>query len=144
MRGLLQRVVLYTLAQESAIAIENARLYDEAVKKAKELEDITSQLEYAKNLLMKALKETEVANKQLQDTQAQLIHEQKMATLGRLAASVGHEVNNPLTILSMNVSRVMLKLRKNPDLRVNEIMDTFEKMEQNIGRIKAVVNNRIA
>ena len=132
--------VLYTLAQESAIAIENARLFDEAISKTKELEDINSQLEYAKNLLMKALKETEVANKQLQDTQAQLIHEQKMATLGRLAASVGHEVNNPLTILSMNVSRVLLKLRKNPDLKVNEIMDTFDKMEQNIARIKAVVN----
>lgn len=132
--------VLFTLAQESAIAIENARLYDEAIGKTKELEEINSQLEYAKNLLMKALKETEVANKTLQDTQAQLIHEQKMATLGRLAASVGHEVNNPLTILSMNVSRVLLKLRKNPDLKVNEIMDTFEKMEQNIGRIKAVVN----
>jgi signal transduction histidine kinase len=132
--------VLYTLAQESAIAIENARLYDEARNKAKELGDINGQLEYAKNLLMKALNDTEVANKQLQDTQAQLIHEQKMATLGRLAASVGHEVNNPLTILSMNVSRVLLKLRKNPDLKVNEIMDTFDKMEQNIGRIKAVVN----
>lgn len=132
--------VLYTLAQESAIAIENARLYDEAISKTHELEDINAQLEYAKNLLMKALKETEVANKQLQDTQAQLIHEQKMATLGRLAASVGHEVNNPLTILSMNVSRVLLKLRRNPDLKVSEIMDTFDKMEQNIGRIKAVVN----
>lgn len=132
--------LLFTLAQESAIAIENARLYDEAINKTRELEQINSQLEYAKNLLMKALRETEVANKQLQDTQAQLIHEQKMATLGRLAASVGHEVNNPLTILSMNVSRVLLKLRKNPDLRVTEITDTFEKMEQNIGRIKAVVN----
>lgn len=132
--------VLYTLAQESAIAIENARLYDEAINKSSELEDINGQLEYAKDLLMKALRDTEVANKQLQDTQAQLIHEQKMATLGRLAASVGHEVNNPLTILSMNVSRVLLKLRKNPDLKVTEIMDTFDKMEQNIGRIKAVVN----
>jgi len=132
--------VLFTLAQESAIAIENARLYDEAISKTHELEDINAQLEYAKNLLMKALKETEVANKQLQDTQAQLIHEQKMATLGRLAASVGHEVNNPLTILSMNVSRVLLKLRRNPDLKVSEIVETFDKMEQNIGRIKAVVN----
>jgi len=76
----------------------------------------------------------------LQDTQAQLIHEQKMATLGRLASSVGHEVNNPLTILSMNVSRAILKYRKNPNLKVNEILDVFQKMEQNIGRIKAVVN----
>ncbi len=132
--------VLFTLAQESAIAIENARLYDEAINKSRELERINQQLEFARQRLTKALQETEAANKQLQDTQAQLIHEQKMATLGRLAASVGHEVNNPLTILSMNVSRAILKYRKNPDLKVLEVMDIFQKMEQNISRIKAVVN----
>jgi signal transduction histidine kinase len=132
--------VLFTLAQESAIAIENARLYDEAVTKTHELERINEQLEYSKSLLMRALKETEIANKQLQDTQAQLIHEQKMATLGRLAASVGHEVNNPLTILSMNVSRAILKYRKNPDTKLSDVLELFDKMEQNIGRIKAVVN----
>lgn len=132
--------VLFTIAQESAIAIENARLYDEALKKSQELQNINEQLQFSKDLLTKALQETEVANKQLQDTQAQLIHEQKMATLGRLAASVGHEVNNPLTILSMNVSRALLKYRKNSDLRVSEILELFEKMEQNINRIKAVVN----
>ncbi len=132
--------ILFTLAQESAIAIENAKLFDEAVNKSKQLEKINEQLEYSKNLLMNALHETEIANKQLQDTQVQLIHEQKMATLGRLAASVGHEVNNPLTILSMNVSRAILKYRKNPDLKVAEVLELFQKMEQNIGRIKAVVN----
>lgn len=132
--------VLFTLAQESAIAIENARLYDEAIKKAHELETINEALEGAKSSLTQALSDTERANKQLQDTQAQLIHEQKMATLGRLAASVGHEVNNPLTILSMNVSRAILKYRKNNDLKVGEVLDIFQKMEQNINRIKAVVN----
>src|SRR3989338_5172996 len=40
--------VLLTLAQESAIAIENARLYDEAVNKSKELQGINQQLESAK------------------------------------------------------------------------------------------------
>ncbi|HNX69618.1 MAG TPA: ATP-binding protein [Candidatus Omnitrophota bacterium] len=132
--------LLYTLAQESSIAIENARLYDEAIRKSHELQHINEQLEHSKTLLMKALQEAEGANKQLQDTQAQLIHEQKMATLGRLAASVGHEVNNPLTILSMNVSRVILKYRKTPDMKVTEILDVFDKMEKNIERIKAVVN----
>ncbi len=132
--------VLYTIAQESAIAIENARLYDQAIQKARELESINKELESAQSSLLRALDETEVANKRLRDTQMQLIHEQKMATLGRLASSVGHEVNNPLTILSMNVSRAILKYRRNPDLKVVEILDVFQKMEQNIGRIKAVVN----
>ncbi len=132
--------VLYTLAQESAIAIENARLYDQAIEKARELEGINEQLNTAQTNLLRALNETEVANKRLRDTHAQLIHEQKMATLGRLASSVGHEVNNPLTILSMNVSRAILKYRQNPDLKVTEVLDIFHKMEQNISRIKAVVN----
>jgi signal transduction histidine kinase len=132
--------VLFSLAQESAIAIENARLYDQAVEKAQELEGINEQLNIAQTNLLRALDETEVANKRLKDTHAQLIHEQKMATLGRLASSVGHEVNNPLTILSMNVSRVILKYRRDPDLKVGEILDTLQKMDQNISRIKAVVN----
>lgn len=132
--------VLFTVAQESAIAIENARLFDEVRNRSKELEKINSELELARARLTHALEETERANKELQNTQAQLIHEQKMATLGRLAASVGHEVNNPLTILSMNVSRVLLKYRKDSNLRVEEILELFQKMEQNVGRIKAVVN----
>lgn len=132
--------VMFTLAQEAAIAIENARLYDEAVTKSAELIGINKQLEIAQSKLIRALNETEMTNKRLQDTQAQLIHEQKMATLGRLASSVGHEVNNPLTILSMNVSRAILKYRKDPNLRVADILDVFQKMEQNVGRIKAVVN----
>jgi len=118
--------VLFTIAQESAIAIENARLYDEAIHRTQELQKINE--------------EVGRANRELKNTQAQLIHEQKMATLGRLAASVGHEVNNPLTILSMNVSRTILKYKKSPDLKVVDILDIFQKMEQNIGRIKAVVN----
>ncbi len=132
--------VLHTLAQQSAIAIENARLYDEAVNKSSELEKINQELEHAKARLVRALTEAEKANKELQSAQAQLILEQKMATLGRLAASVGHEVNNPLTILSMNVSRSILKYKKDPNLKVADILELFQKMEQNIGRIKAVVN----
>ncbi len=132
--------LLYTLAQESAIAIENARLYDEAVKKNLELQEINHQLNEASQNLQNALNVTEEANKKLQDTQALLIHEQKMATLGRLAASVGHEVNNPLTILQMNVNRMVLKHRNDPEIKVSDIVEFFPKMESNISRIKAVVN----
>jgi PAS domain S-box-containing protein len=62
---------LQALASTLAVALENARLYDE---------------------LKTLLREREQA-------QAHLVHTEKMAALGRLIASLAHEINNPLQAL---------------------------------------------
>ncbi|MDD5084519.1 MAG: HAMP domain-containing sensor histidine kinase [Candidatus Omnitrophica bacterium] len=66
--------------------------------------------------------------------------EHSIESLNRFAASIGHEINNPLTILSMNISRIILQYRKDNNLRVKDVLEHFERMENNIARIKAVVN----
>lgn len=38
-------------------------------------------------------------NRELQDTQAQLIRKEKLATLGQIAGTVAHEIRNPLAII---------------------------------------------
>jgi two-component system sensor histidine kinase HupT/HoxJ len=48
----------------------------------------------------KALRETHEA---LKRTQAQLLHSEKMASLGRLVAGVAHELNNPISFVLGNV-----------------------------------------
>lgn len=95
--------VFYSLAQESAIAVENARLYDEAVKRSEELRAMNDELGNA--------------NQRLQVTQASLIVAEKNATMVGMAKAIGHEVNNPLTsVMLRNIKISTMHLKKCMDL----------------------------
>ena len=76
-------------ANKSAIAIENARLVDELRHAAAELEA-----------------RVERRTQQLRETQAQIIRTEKLAVVGRLAASVAHEVNNPLQAIALQLELI--------------------------------------
>ena len=44
------------------------------------------------------------AYKELKDTHSQLLQQEKMASIGQLAAGVAHEINNPMGFISSNLS----------------------------------------
>jgi len=46
------------------------------------------------------------AYKKLKSTQAQLIHSEKMASLGQVAAGVAHELNNPINFIYSNLDHL--------------------------------------
>jgi len=87
-----------------------------------------------------ALLERENAN------QAQILHQDKMMSIGRLAASVVHEINNPLSGI-LNYSRLMVKiLKKNAftDERRDKFIQYLELVENETDRCSRIVSSLLA
>jgi PAS domain S-box-containing protein len=87
-----------------------------------------------------ARKESEAAlkdkNEQIKAMTQQLWQTAKLATMGELAASVAHEMNNPLAILSLRIESVMSSLPENrPEQHELNVM------AEEVDRMAALVSN---
>ena len=77
-----------------------------------EIHQLNLRLEESNRGLAKKSHELEDAYNQLKSTQAKVLHQEKMATIGQLAAGVAHEINNPMGFILSNLGTLNKYLAK--------------------------------
>jgi signal transduction histidine kinase len=92
-----------------------------------------------KNLVNVQKKEIETTLSELKSTQAQLIHSEKMASLGELTAGIAHEIQNPLNFVNnfSDVNRELIEELKNEksNLKSEEQHEILNDIDQNLEKI---------
>lgn len=124
--------LLYSLANHLAIAVENAKITEE-LKKTNEI------LEQKVRERTRKLEDTIT---KLTQTQNQLIHTEKMASLGIMAAGIAHEINNPMSFIQSNLTIIKDYLKEikieNRELS-REILTAIDESLEGTQRIGSII-----
>ncbi|MFT4175388.1 MAG: PAS domain-containing protein [Luteolibacter sp.] len=79
------------------------------------------------------------ANNTLKATQEQLIHAEKMESIGRLAAGVAHEVKNPLAMIGMGLEVLARRIPETDE----KGQETIDRMKRGIDRAKKIIKGLV-
>ena len=84
-----------------------------------------------------------ILQKQIQEerkkTKKQMIQTEKLASIGKLTAGIGHEINNPLAIINGYSSIIEKKIKEN-GIFDSDLQDMFDDQRKSIKRITNIVN----
>jgi GAF domain-containing protein len=153
---------LQLLTSQAAISLENARLYQQVAAYSYTLE---AEVERKTQALHDQNQALEQALHELQHTQTQLIHAEKMSSLGQLVGGIAHEINNPVNFIMGNIAHAksyfadlmsLLNLYQQEyphptaaiaarceaidlDFLMQDISKTFKSMEMGSDRIRQIV-----
>jgi signal transduction histidine kinase len=112
--------VLQAMASQAGMAIRSARLYSDVTRSNERLR---------------------AALDELHETQAQLIQAERLAAVGRLAASVAHELRNPLTVMRNSVY-FLERLGARGKLDSPEMLQRYlDKIDNEIERQNKIIND---
>lgn len=112
--------LLEAMASQAAIAIRNARLYADTLESNQRLR---------------------LALRELEETQQQLVQAERLAAVGRLAASVAHELRNPLTIMRNAIYFLDRLVSSGTEYSPDTIRRYLSKLDLEVERQLKIIND---
>ncbi len=109
---------LKSFGDQAGLAIEKAKLYEELKKYSEHLEQMVDE-----------------RTKEVKEKEGQLIQSEKLAAIGKLAAGVAHEINNPLGNISLYTQGL---LKKGGD---EKTMENLKVIEEQVEVAASIVRN---
>jgi signal transduction histidine kinase len=91
-------------------------------------------------LLMNRIDEEREIARRLRESQEQLVHAEKLASLGQLSASIAHEINNPLAGV-LTYTKLLSKKISADTLDKAAALDYLAKMESEVSRCSRIIRN---
>jgi signal transduction histidine kinase len=117
--------LLERVAEPLGLALEHGRLYKEVASFAQRLEETVDK-----------------RTRELQSAQEKLVQAERFAATGSIAAHIGHEINNPLSIIKNYLKISKMKLLKDTLSKDDpkEIREGLAIIEEEIDRIARIVS----
>jgi len=131
-RKMLKMASEYRDGRMIPIAVESST--NEIGELSRSLAAMLKRLDENKGELQAHINSLERANADLQQAQSSLVRSEKLASVGRLAAGVAHEIGNPLSI-----SLGYLELLRKADVTEEERRDFLERLEIEVSRISRII-----
>lgn len=103
----------------------------------KALRKMYDEIEHSKTKLRESIQALKDSNETLIGTQRELVASEKLASLGKLAAGVAHEIGNPLSAIQGYIE----VLKKGAALRDEQKERFLGNIEKEIGRIDSIIRS---
>jgi len=111
------------------------------VKGSQEFVSLADALNQMSVKLKDTVSSLELAIRNLHDKQGQLVEAEKLASLGRLAAGVAHEINNPLAIINEKAGLMQDLLVMSADFEQKQnIIDQIEGITGSVNRCRTITH----
>jgi signal transduction histidine kinase len=121
--------------REEDALLFTARIGDDEINQlSKSLNLLLSRISEDKRQLKQTVAELEVSNRNLKKAQDEVVRAETLASVGRLASGVAHEIGNPLGIVLG-----YLDLLANPEIGEGDRREYLKRTESEIERINGII-----